>query len=116
MTVIISNAKANKEEAVRCFSPVVRCKKELIDTAIAADEKQIGAGEVLEISIEAPMVEIGENSFAPAIIKVEKVNVFRKIYLTMLKILDRVDYKEIPFNQTICGLAIIITFKIVVLK
>jgi hypothetical protein len=116
MTAIISDAEPNRKEAVRCFSTFVKCKKELIDTAIATDEKQIGAGEVLEISIEAPMVEIGENSFAPAIIKVEKINVFRKIYLTMLKILDKADYKEIPFNQTVCGLAIIITFKIITLK
>lgn len=114
--IVFSDAEPNREEAVRYFSTFVRCKKELIDTVIATDKKQIGAGEVLEVSIEAPMVEIGENSFAPAIIMVERANVIRKIYLTMLKILDRVDYKEVPFNQTIYGLAIIITFKIVALK
>ena len=109
------NSRSRENEAARLLSLFAE-NNETIATVIADDEKKIGAGEVVEILIEAPKMEIGENSFAPAKIKVEKVNIFRKIYLTMLKILDKVDYREILFRQTVCGLVLVITFRIIVSK
>jgi len=109
------NIKSREAEATRLLSLLAE-NNGTIATTIADNEKKIGAGEVVEILIEAPMMEIGENSFAPAKIKVEKVNIFRKIYLTMLKILDKVDYREVLFRQTICGLVLVITFRIIVSK
>jgi hypothetical protein len=109
------NIERRENEATRLFSLFAK-DNEVIATTIADDAKQIGNGEVVEILIEAPKMKIGDRSFAPAKIKVEKVNIFRKIYLAMLKILDKADYREIPFKQTICGLALIITFKVFVSK
>ena len=108
------NNERRENEATRLLSILV--SEEPITTAIEDDEKQIGAGEVVEILIEASEVKIGKNSFAPAKIKLEKVSVLRKIYLGMLKILDKADYREVPFRQKICGLALIITFRIIASK
>lgn len=78
--------------------------------------KKLNKGEEVErISVRAS-VKLGDYCFHDAEVKVSKVSILRRIYLTVLKMLKMIDYKEVPCSGTICGIAIIFTLRVVVFK
>jgi hypothetical protein len=105
--------EAKKRMAEGLLSDFVNRNSVLIASTITADKENIGKCEVAEILIKAPM-EVGSHSFQEAEIEVGKTNIFRKIYPALMKLLKKIDYKDIPYRNTICGLVVIITFRIIV--
>jgi len=67
--------------------------------------------EVEQILVKAS-VEIGDYSYQEALVEVEKIGIFRRIYLAF----KEVDHRDIFINETVCGLALIITIKAITLK
>jgi hypothetical protein len=72
--------------------------------------KKLNKGEeVEEISVKAS-VEIGDYCYQEASVEIEKMSIFRRIYLALM----RVDHRDIFINETVCGLALIITIKVII--
>ena len=74
--------------------------------------KKLNKGEVVEeISVKAS-IEIGKYCYQEASVEIEKMSILRRIYLALMK----VDHRDIFINETVCGLALIITIKAITLK
>jgi len=104
-TSILQRAKA--EVAQVSLQTFVKEHDEQI-TALA--HKKLNKDEVVEeISVKAS-IEIGEYCYQEASVEVEKMSIFRRIYLA----LKRVDHRDIFINETVCGLALIITIRVII--
>ena len=104
-TSILQRAKA--EVAQVSLQTFVKEHDEQI-TALA--HKKLNKGEVVEeISVKAS-IEIGKYCYQEASVEVEKMSILRRIYLALKK----VDHRDIFINETVCGLALIITIKVFV--
>ena len=110
---LIFTKRGMKEVATEDLSKFACEHDEPIATVIATDRKNIGDCKVAEILIKASM-KVGDYAFQEAEIEVGKVNPFYKIYLALLKALKKIDYKDVFYKETICGLAVIITFRIII--
>jgi hypothetical protein len=105
-------ARAKKERANEILLSLAKDNEVSIDSLAPVSEGEI----VEQMQIEAPSIEIGENCFHDAKIKISKVNVLREVYFKLLKVFKIVYYKEIPLRETICGVTVIIIFRVVVFR
>lgn len=99
------------EEALRSF--IGRYGGDFAPVIAADMKKNVGSiGEVVVILVKANM-RLGSHSFEDAEIEIRRMNAFRRIYLSLLRMLRMVECQDIPRKETICGLAVTITFKVI---
>ncbi|MFA5208013.1 MAG: hypothetical protein WC428_05135 [Candidatus Paceibacterota bacterium] len=104
----VSNLQRAKEETARISlgTFVGENKEQIADLA----HKKLNKGEEVEkISVKAS-VEVGDYCYQEASVEIEKMSIFRRIYLVLMK----VDHRDIFINETVCGLALIITIRVFV--
>lgn len=102
--------KKAKEDVARILLQTF-VREHNVQIANLVHEKLNKDEEVERILVKAS-VEIGNYSYQEALVEVEKIGIFRRIYL----VLKKVDHRDIFINETICGLALIITIKVIVLR